>query len=233
MNVHWIHHNCFPMLISIQADHRENPSGIPELLAGNAGVSLIVSALPAGDYIINESIGVERKSAEDFVQSIIANRLFDQVARLKRSVPRPLLIVEGNPYMTAHKIQDCAIRGAVLSVLVSWQVPVMFSKSREDTVALLLMAARQDTAAIAQLTATKNYRPKKLRSRQLFFLQGIPDVGSVLAARLLKKFGSLKAVINATEEKLKQVEGIGGNNAKKISEFVSAQFPDNFIKSGR
>ena len=100
------------MLISIQADHRENPSGIPELLAGNAGVSLIVSALPAGDYIINGTIGIERKSAEDFVQSIIANRLFDQIARLKRSAPRPLLIVEGNPYMTAHKIQDCAIRGA-------------------------------------------------------------------------------------------------------------------------
>lgn len=190
------------MPISIQADYRETPSGVPELLAGDDGVSLLVSSLPAGDYIINETIGIERKSAEDFVQSIIANRLFDQVARLKRSVPRPLLIVEGNPYMTAHKIQDCAIRGAVLSVLVSWQVPVIFSKSREDTVALLLMAARQDTAAISQLAATKNYRPKKLRSRQLFFLQGIPDVGPVLATRLLKKIGGLKAVINATEEEL-------------------------------
>jgi Fanconi anemia group M protein len=215
------------MLISIQADYRENPSGIPKLLTENAGVSLLVSSLPAGDYIINETIGIERKSAEDFVQSIIANRLFDQIARLKRSVPRLLLIVEGNPYMTDHKIQDCAIRGAVLSVLVSWQVPVIFSKSRENTVALLLMAARQDTTAISQLAATKNYRPKKLRNRQLFFLQGIPDVGPVLATRLLKKFGSLKAVINATEEELKQVEGIGGNNAKKISEFVSAQFPGN------
>lgn len=221
------------MLISIQADHRENPSGIPELLAGNAGVSLIVSALPAGDYIINGTIGIERKSAEDFVQSIIANRLFDQIARLKRSAPRPLLIVEGNPYMTAHKIQDCAIRGAVLSVLVSWQVPVMFSKSKEDTVALLLMAARQDLNTFPQVAAPHNYRSKRLVRRQLFFLQGIPDVGPVLAARLLKKFDSLRAVINATEKELKQVAGIGKNSAKKIVEFVSAQFPDNFIKSGR
>lgn len=215
------------MLISIQADYRENPSGIPELLAGNAGVSLIVSALPAGDYIINGTIGVERKSAEDFVQSIIANRLFDQIARLKRSVPRPLLIVEGNPYSTAHKMQDCAIRGAVLSVLISWQVPVIFSKSREDTVALLLMAARQEISALSQVAVPKNYRPKRLAGRQLFFLQGIPNVGPVLAARLLKKFGSPKAVINATEQELKQVGGIGGNNAKKIFGYISEQIPAN------
>ncbi|HTN09331.1 ERCC4 domain-containing protein [Agriterribacter sp.] len=215
------------MPISIQADYRENPSGIPELLAGNTGVLLLVSSLPAGDYIINGTIGVERKSAEDFVQSIIANRLFDQIARLKRSVPRPLLIVEGNPYNTAHKIEDCAIRGALLSVLISWQVPVIFSKSRENTAALLLMAARQDHTASLQIAAPKNYRSKRLVRRQLFFLQGIPGVGPLLAARLLKKFGTLKAVINATEEELKQVEGIGGNNAKKISGFVSAQFPGN------
>ena len=222
-----MYYNRFPMLISIQADHRENPSGIPELLAGNDGVSLHVSTLPAGDYVINGTIGVERKSAEDFVQSIIANRLFDQIARLKRSVSRPLLIVEGNPYNTTHEIQGCAIRGAVLSVLVCWQVPVMFSKSKEDTVALLLMAARQDLNAFSQVAAHKNYRPKRLVRRQLFFLQGIPDVGPVLATRLLKKFCNLKAVITATEKELKQVEGIGKNGAKKIVEFMSAQFPDD------
>mgnify|MGYP003541883864 FL=1 len=222
-----MYYNRFPMLISIQADHRENPSGIPELLAGNDGVPLHVSTLPAGDYVINGTIGVERKSAEDFVQSIIANRLFDQIARLKRSASRPLLIVEGNPYMTAHKIQDCAIRGAVLSVLVSWQVPVMFSKSKEDTVALLLMAARQDLNAFSQVAAHKNYRPKRLVRRQLFFLQGIPDVGPVLATRLLKKFCNLKAVITATEKELRQVEGIAQNSAKKIVVFMSAQFPDD------
>ena len=222
-----MYYNRFPMLISIQADHRENPSGIPELLAGNDGVSLHVSTLPAGDYVINGTIGVERKSAEDFVQSIIANRLFDQIARLKRSTSRPLLIVEGNPYNTTHKIQNCAIRGAVLSVLVCWQVPVMFSKSKEDTVALLLMAARQDLNAFSQVAAHKNYRPKRLVRRQLFFLQGIPDVGPVLATRLLKKFCNLKAVITATEKELKQVEGIGKNGAKKIVEFMSAQFPDD------
>ncbi|HRP57501.1 ERCC4 domain-containing protein [Agriterribacter sp.] len=188
---------------------------------------MTVLCLPAGDYIINRAIGIERKSAEDFVQSIIANRLFDQIARLKRSVSRTLLVVEGNPYATAHEMHSHAIRGAILSVLISWQVPVIFSKSNEDTVALLLTIARQDMTFLPQIAASKNHRSKKMANRQLFFLQGIPGVGPLLAARLLKKFGTLKAVINATEEELKQVEGIGGNNAKKISGFISAQFPAN------
>ncbi|MBX3252930.1 MAG: hypothetical protein KF862_02225 [Chitinophagaceae bacterium] len=212
------------MRISIQADHRETPSGIPELIAANTGVSLLISSLPAGDYIINGTIGVERKSAEDFVQSIIINRLFGQVAKLKRSVLRPLLVVEDNPYTTSHKIQNCVVRGAVLSVLVSWQVPVMFSKNKEYTVALLLMAARQSLADLSQLAAPQNYRPKRLVRQQLFLLQGIPTVGPAIAARLLQKLGSIKAVVNATEEELKQVEGIGGNKAKKISGFINALF---------
>src|SRR6266498_5111185 len=82
--------NSFLMPIPTHVDYRENPSGIPELLAGNAEISLIVSSLSAGDHIINEAIGVERKSAEDFVQKIIGNRLFEQLARLKKSVARPL-----------------------------------------------------------------------------------------------------------------------------------------------
>jgi Fanconi anemia group M protein len=215
------------MPIYIQADHRENPSGIPQLLSEIENVSLSVLCLPAGDYIINGTIGIERKSAEDFVQSIICNRLFDQVARLKRSVPRTLLIVEGNPYGTAHKIQPSAIRGALLSVLVSWQAPVIFSKNKEDTVALLLAIARQDIATLSQIAAPKKYRSKKLVSRQLFFLQGIPGVGPALAARMIATFGSLKAVINATEEALKKVEGIGKHKAKRIYGFINTTFIRN------
>ena len=169
----------------------------------NEEISLSVLSLPAGDYIINSTIGIERKSAEDFVQSIIANRLFGQIARLKRSASRTLLIVEGSPYATAHEMHSHAIRGAILSVLISWQVPVIFSKNREDTVALLLTIARQDMASLPHISAPKSHRSKKMANRQLFFLQGLPGVGPQLADRLLKKFGTPKAVINATEEELK------------------------------
>ena len=209
------------MLISIQPTI-ERASGIPQLLSEIENISLSVLCLPAGDYIINGTIGIERKSAEDFVQSIMSNRLFGQVARLKRSVSRILLIIEGNPYTTTHEMHPHAIRGAILSILISWQVPIIFSKNKKDTIALLLTIARQDITTLSQIAAPKNYRPKRLPSRQLFFLQGIPGVGPALAVRLAEQFGSLKAVINATEGELRRVEGIGKNKAKRIYGFINA-----------
>lgn len=209
------------MPISIQVDHRENSSGIPEFLAAHAGVSLDISSLPAGDYIINGVIGVERKSAEDLIQSIVSNRLFSQLARLKKSVARPLLIVEGNPYQANHAIHAHVIRGALLSVLLAWQIPIIFSKNKEDTVAILLLAARQEMSVSSLLHGPKNYRPQKIKGQRLFFLQNIPTVGPLIAGRLLKKFATLKGVINATEQELGQTEGIGKEKAKRIWEFFN------------
>ena len=87
------------------------------------------------------------------------------------------------------------------------------------------MAARQNITTSSQIATPKNHHPKKLASRQLFFLQGLPGVGPLLVARLLKKIGTPKALINGTEEELKQAEGIGGNNEKKVSGFIKCAIP--------
>ncbi|MBS1751760.1 MAG: hypothetical protein JST63_17815 [Bacteroidetes bacterium] len=92
-------------------------------------MSLFILCLPEGYYIIYVTIGIERKRADDFVQCIKCSRLFDQIARLKRSVRQTLLIVETNPYATVYDARHCAILEAVLSVLVFWQAFVIFSKA--------------------------------------------------------------------------------------------------------
>ena len=206
--------------MAIQADYREKPSGIPSMLIERK-VEVVFASLHTGDYHINRQIGVERKSAEDFVQCIIANRLFEQLSRLKKNVSRPLLLIEGNPYRTNHAIHEQAIRGALLSIAVSWQIPVMFSKNREDSAALLMMVGMQDMKNNLLVPAINGYKPRKFKSRQLFFLQGLPSVGPKLAGRLFDKFGNLRSVINATEKELIETEGIGKKVAKSICEFVT------------
>ena len=51
-------------------------------------------------------------------------------------------------------------------------------------------------------------------------MQGLPRVGPVLAARLLARFGGVRAVVGATEAELAEVEGIGPRLAKAIRETV-------------
>ncbi len=68
--------------ITIICDHREDRSGISSALKQH-GVCVKMKQLNAGDYIINDHIIVERKTKEDFVPSLINNRLFEQCRRLK------------------------------------------------------------------------------------------------------------------------------------------------------
>lgn len=62
-------------MLKIICDFREKPSGIPKLLTDKK-VDVLFSLLTTGDYVINDEIIVERKTAKDFIQSILTNRIF-------------------------------------------------------------------------------------------------------------------------------------------------------------
>jgi len=205
--------------ISIIADYREKPSGIPDLLM-QKNAKVTIQPLMTGDYLINERVIIERKSAEDFIQSIINNRLFEQCSRMRRTVMIPAFLLEGDPYSTNHRMNDQAIRGALLSVKVAWQIPVIFSNNKEESADLLMMIGRQVIKDSPFIPLINGYKPKKARSRKLRFLQGLPAVGPRLANRLYGHFGTIQSVISAPSGKLMEIDGIGKNVARGIREFI-------------
>lgn len=204
--------------IRIIADYREEPSGIPGLLRKKR-VNVEMEALGSGDYSINGKIMVERKTKEDFVQSLITNRLFSQCQKIKKYNEYPLFIIEGDPYKTRHNISKQAVKGAILSVSVAWQIPVLFTESKEETVDVLIMAGHQTELAKVPIVRS-GYKPKRIRNRKLWFVQGLPEVGPLLAIRLLEKHNSIERVINLSRDELIQIKGIGKRKAGQIYEFV-------------
>jgi len=56
--------------VIIGVDHREKASGLIDLLAKEE-VRVEVKKLSHGDYIINDSITIERKTSRDFLLSIM------------------------------------------------------------------------------------------------------------------------------------------------------------------
>jgi Fanconi anemia group M protein len=46
----------------------------------------------------------------------------------------------------------------------------------------------------------------------------------VIAKNLLKHFGSVKAIVNATVEELKQVDKVGEKTANKIKEVMDSEY---------
>lgn len=208
-------------LIQITADCREDQSGIPDLLR-QKGVEVNSRQLQTGDYIINKTMLIERKSSVDFVLSLITNRLFSQCSRLAVSGFRPYLLLEGDPLKTHHRIECQAVKGAMLSVTASWQIPIITSENRDDSANLLLMLANQ-AAKQKHFYNPNNYKSKRLTTQRLRFLQGLPDIGSVIAARLIEHFGNIQAIIEADSKELQQIAGIGEKTASKIKSFVTGK----------
>ena len=207
----------------ITVDYRERVSGLLELIREH-DVFVEVKPLPFGDYIINDSITIERKTARDFLISIIDGRLFTQLSNLKKHCPCPVVLIEGNPCKTDVEIDPAAIKGALISVETIWYVPIVFTRSKEDSVETLLMMGRQDETYMDVVPLRGGYRPKRLKSRQLYILQGLPKVGPNVAKRLLEHFHSVRQIMNASVEELIAVEGIGMVSAKAIREVLDSEY---------
>jgi len=212
-------------------DYREKASGLVDLLQ-KTELILEVGPVPYGDYIINDAITIERKTARDFLISIIDGRLFNQLSKLKKHCPHPLLLIEGNPYITDLAFDPLAIKGALLSTQTIWYVPIIFSSSKEETRDIFLMLGRQEESSLDVVPLRGGYRPKRLKSKQLFLIQGLPQVGPIMAKRLLEHFGSVTKIMNATVAELMRVEGIGQVSAKAIRAILDEEIETDSSQTG-
>lgn len=202
---------------TITADNREKSSGVPILLTDN-NIDVQMAQLSAGDYVINDEIVVERKTKEDFVQSMMDGRLFAQCAKLRKTGLIPVIIVEGNPYKTMHDIKPEAIKGTLLSISLSWQIPVIRSSGKEDTASLMIMASKQDINP-PNFIRRSGKKPKKKQSQQHYLVQSLPGMGPVLAHNLLAHFNTIEQIILADIKTLIEVDGIGKTKASNLFAF--------------
>ncbi|WP_252097559.1 helix-hairpin-helix domain-containing protein [Pseudoalteromonas sp. NBT06-2] len=67
-------------------------------------------------------------------------------------------------------------------------------------------------------------KPKRVKTQQLYLIQGLPNVGPQLAKRLLTYFDSLENIFNATEVQLMEVEGVGLQTANKIKTLLTKKY---------
>jgi DNA excision repair protein ERCC-4 len=213
--------------INVIADDREVPSGVPNLLFSTPGIEMSVGRLPLGDYLVNERILFERKTLVDLVASITDGRLFVQTHRLANSRLQSVLILEGiGAELSGCHMRREAIQGALIMVTIGFGIPLLRSTGPEETVRLMLYTARQFDTARVNRAFPRHFvggRPKGKHKRQLHILQGLPGIGPERAQRLLDRFTTVQAVLNATASELIETETIGEQTARSIREAVSEE----------
>jgi Fanconi anemia group M protein len=217
--------------VKIYVDHRESPY-IKKLLKELCEIEL--AQLDVGDYILSDRVCAERKTIEDFLQSIIDKRLLSQASELKRNFQTPVLILEGfRDLYVQRNIHPNAIRGALAALAIDFNIPIIPSQNEEETAAILFAMAKREQEDEKRLVSLRGEKkPMTLGERQQYVIESLPNISSVLAKRLLEKFDTVQSIINASEKELTDIEGIGEKKAEEIRKVVKASFKNNLKEDG-
>jgi len=212
--------------VKVYVDRREIRSHVAHSLE-NLGVEVILRTLEVGDYVVSDRVGIERKTAEDFLSTFLGGRdLFSQISDLARAYRRPLLIIEGEGIYTKRQIHPNAIRGAISTIAIDFGVPVLFSKDEEDTAALISVIAKREQAdgSKKDINLHGNKTASMLPEQQEYVVSAISEIGPVVAKNLLRHFGSVERIMTASREELMAVELVGPKTADRIKEVVSGEY---------
>ena len=204
----------------IIVDYREkNSLVISELI--KLGIEIEFRELKVADYIVKD-VAIERKTINDFVNSMINKRLFNQIQELQQ-YKNKLLLVEGIDEQELYSddesgVNGNAIRGFLLSILLKHNIPIIFTKNAEDSAKFISVLSRKQTKEMA-LKAKKRILNKKEQLQ--FIIESFPGIGPVTAQKLLKKFKTIQNIINASEEELKETIG---KKAEVVNKLVNMNY---------
>ena len=194
--------NNFPI---VYADSREGNSKVIRHLT-EMEMDVKIQSMAVADYQVSDEVAIERKTAKDFVDSIIDKRLFKQARELSEEFKKPILILEGDD-LYAGMVNANAIRGSIASIALDFGISIIPTRNAQDTAAMIKrIAIREQNGERTPVQVRTDKKPLSLLEQQLFIVESLPSIGPVNAKNLLEHFGSVSNVINASEKELQEVE---------------------------
>lgn len=163
-------------------------------------ISYKVEQLDVADVIISKEVAIERKEGNDFISSIIDNRLFDQLFRLKETYEKPILILEGlnDDVFQQTGMKTASIYGALSKIAYVMQIAIIPTRNVEDTaIAIERIAYREQSKGNEALLSRKAPKSMTPEERQAFIIEGLIDSGPKKAKELIEQFKTPFNVIKA------------------------------------
>jgi len=200
---------------TIICDNRETASAVVRALS-LMGVSLELKQLPVADYILSERVGIERKSAKDFNDSVKDGRLFNELFELKNNFVRPILILEGDPFINSN-INQNALYGAITSVILNLGITLYKTNNPSDSAMFIYqLAKKEQSGSKKEFKLRFDKKPIEITSLLEYIVAGIPGINALRAKNLLRELKSLQKIFNADIGDLMSVENIGKKIAQEI-----------------
>ncbi|MBS3156085.1 hypothetical protein J4413_02525 [Candidatus Woesearchaeota archaeon] len=216
--------------MEIIADYREKRI-ILEL--SKKEIDVKSKSLISADFIINSKtkngkevlVGIERKTLTDFLNSIIDKRIITQLISLKENFDIPLLVIEGE--QNIYKIRNFhpnSIRGMLSAIAIDLQIPTLYTKNEKDTASYIETIAKRIESKRKDISLLKKRKPLELTELQEYIIESFPGIGPTIAKNLLKKFKTVKKIVNAEEKELLEVEKLGKKKVKEIKRVLEEDY---------
>ncbi len=205
--------------------HEKNSLVIAELAENHAEIE--IKKLVVADYIIGNT-AIERKTVSDFVNSMINKRLARQLEELKQ-YPVRMLIIEGIGEEQLYNdnaiagVHANAIRGMLLSILIDFQIPVLLTQDYKDTAKFLMIIAKRLEKSKQHVSLRAKKKAYNIAEQQQMILEGFPGIGPATAKALLRKFKTIKAVINSPLNELEKIIKFG-RKAQAVKEMINKEY---------
>ncbi len=187
----------------------------------------IRECLECGD-IIYGNVCIERKEANDFVNSIMDGRMTEQTAKMNLNFKDgyKYIIIEGNPYETVSQISNNSIIGKMTSLLVKHDIRLMFVSNTFEFVYACI-------SLINKHIEQSQFKPeeyKKLTYKTTdedivtAMIHQIPGVGyeKAIAISNMYNHSFTTFIKHLRKEDLLRIDGIGDKTAEKIMKIIQS-----------
>jgi len=181
--------------------HEKNSFVLANLI--ELGAETEIKSLEIGDYVIGNTI-VERKTAQDFVSSMLSRRLLEQLKNMCQ-YENKFLIIEGKN-RKEMSINPNAIRGMILSISLNFKIPIIITENEKETADYLFLLAKQQAKQKTEINLHSRI-PRTREEQKKYILESFPGIGPATAKKLLEKFGTIKNIINSPKEELEKEIG--------------------------
>ena len=116
------------------------------------------------------------------------------------------------------------LNGKTVFLRVDFNVPILFTKGSAETAALIKVLAKRENEEKGDFGVKIIGKPMTTRELQEFIVSSFPGVGSTLGKNLLSRFGSVRKLVNASVDELKDVEGIAEKKAKDLIDIFDEEY---------
>jgi ERCC4-type nuclease len=188
------------------------------------GIEVRVSALSHGDYLLSDSVCIERKTVQDFMSSMYSGRLGYQLNSLVRSFDSPVILIEGRPEDNARRINLKSFYGYITKLLVSGSVGLIQTPDMSTSALVISLISLKTGPVTIRPKCRTARKPRDEDEAALGVLSSFPSIGPVLASRALSHMGNLKNVLQADEEEIAEIHGFGKVRARTLAKVLGRRF---------